>query len=139
MIGLNQFRYGNFFLKKKNNQILKFYGISPINQTLYFLDTKSKIVDYDNLEISGLPINEEILLRFGFVKYDQMGDNLFFIHTLFERIGLKISIWSDNKIDINIYNSNETKFEKCQEIKYIHQLQNFIFGISLNELILNEI
>ncbi len=128
---LNEIRLGNLFYPiDKSKEIhlpvnipFKVWSVGPTSVKAYESTKEptqllnSDLVDFRSDEIAGIPITEEILLKYGFVK----SANFKFIHPL------------DDSYTIikgeGFYVSNV-----LYEVKYIHQLQNIHFALTGKEL-----
>jgi len=129
-IQANELRIGNLILDNISNKIEK----------VDYLTIKIVINEEDIYE--PIPLTEEWLLKFGFVKYQWM--NGYFINTFFGDLMIQL-----HKTEIHLfftkvsYDSqgmkfygrkfinNKTSFTHC---KYIHQLQNLYFFLCGEEL-----
>lgn len=89
----------------------------------------NKCVEWDELE--PIPLTEEWLVKFGFVK-DADGSYLKF----------KMAIFLDKRFKYNLYlQTEETSskwFEVGIKIKHVHQLQNLFFALTGEELTIKE-
>lgn len=97
------------------------------------MDIEHAIKQEDFFE--GIPITEEWLIRFGFEKYDVMGENHFFCFSEEDKFSFNLCL-RDNKIKVSFYNLD---WDRAFELDYIHQLQNLYFSITGEELKLKEI
>jgi len=85
-------------------------------------------IDKGELVYCGIPINNEWLLHFGFIYFQELG----------------IEAWyctQDTKMPLRIYKGTDSLFRhngSFVEIQYVHQLQNLYFALTNQELILNE-
>jgi len=121
----NEFRIGNYVFLHKNS-IGKVTAIEQhlilINQYYVKINDTNDIY-YQANQIKPIPLNEELLLKCGFVK---LGD-LDFFYILEYEMNFKIS--SDLKM-IAWYNLQLHNVK----IEYLHQLQNLYFALTNNEL-----
>jgi len=90
------------------------------DETVYLKNTVS--VFYIELyEIYPIPLTEEWLLKFGFLKTNGYGFKMF-------------GNWLQKEDDVYWYNVNGN----FVEIKHVHQLQNLYFALTKKELVLQE-
>jgi len=82
--------------------------------------------------ISGIPLTEEWLLKFGFEKKDGAGLCGFYKDILWN----KYICWAWS-IDVGIEDKNGDELLSFIKIKYVHQLQNLYFALTGNELTIN--
>ena len=109
--------YGNKLLFL--NEVVTFSHISQIREDgIFWIKTIEPKIDSKSFHFKPIPITEELLLRFGFFKYN----NAYVLEKPNENImNFKFSIWSDFT-----YNSSEFPVE----LKYVHQLQNLYFALT---------
>lgn len=109
--------YGNKLLFL--NEVVTFSHISQIREDgVFWIKTIESKIDSKSFHFKPIPITEEWLLKFGFLKYN----NAYVLEKPNENImNFKFSIWSDFT-----YNSSEFPVE----LKYAHQLQNLYFALT---------
>jgi hypothetical protein len=81
-------------------------------------------------KIKPIPITKEWLLKFGFSKYDQMGDNYFFAFEKDDNFEFNLFL-NFNKLKVSFYGLN---WERAFKIDSVHQLQNLYFALTGQEL-----
>ena len=120
VIKQNELRIGNYIYSKETNEIQKITGITEEHP---FFDAIT--FDYPNWdEIEPIPLTEELLLIFGFVK-----DGYWFNYEFgFYSIGI-----SNDPSGFNyVYDDGFIT------IYYVHEIQNLIFALSNQELKLTD-
>ena len=120
----NELRLGNMIC------LISDVGDAPeyIEMCASILDIEHAIKQEDFFQ--GIPITEEWLIRFGFEKYDVMGENCFFCFLEKDKFLFDLYL-RDNKIKVSFYNLD---WDRAFELDYIHQLQNLYFAITGEEL-----
>jgi len=116
-----QFRYGNL-CQDQNGNLLKVCKIDD-NDVVFTVVDRSKFPLPDGWQAEGIPITEDWLQNFGFVKLGSL--DFFYIHN--DVMNLKIS--EDLKM-IAWYNMAIHNVD----IGFIHQLQNLFFALTGSEL-----
>jgi len=114
MILSSELRIGNWVTVIGN-----FEQIEEISKD--YFETKSVIsmCSDDETEPKPIPLTEEILLKCGFVKDGDLYHNNIALH-----------LGSDGTFN---YNVNFFEYSNLQEIKYVHQLQNLYFFLTMGE------
>ena len=137
MIGLNQFRYGNLFQRKKSGEILIFSGITPLNQNLYFTNNQNRVIDYYNLEIEAITLTEEWLVMLGFVK-DGNGNHWINLQTHYLEFIYSIGYFYPVYAQIPEMSHEDEQRVSLNRIQSVHQLQNLYFALTGEELKLKD-
>jgi len=135
MIKPNDLRIGNV-LKRYDGEIVIVENINEAGINGEF-DLCWSTYIYN--ELSGIPLTEEWLLKFGFEKGIQKAStNTMYFDKKYNNTNLYY-ILVDKFPDCSIYLYVELlQSELClRDIKYVHQLQNLIFALTGEELILN--
>lgn len=79
-----------------------------------------------------IELNDEWLEKFGFIKYDQMGDWSFWNYKLPNE-----RYWNIGMLSKGVHVSfGGLNWDDCPIVEYVHELQNLYFAITRNELIL---
>ena len=98
--------------------------------------TENELWAKDNNELHPIPLTEEILLKFGFKKYRNIGcydtdkDAFFFESD-------KISLTIDFILSSSNHYYRSTPVDGAIPLKYLHQLQNLVFSVTGEELEIN--
>jgi hypothetical protein len=135
-LSISSLRYGNLFINEEGD-ILEVLTIDTegVNG---FHDESEGGMNYENgglyEQISGIPLTEEWLLRFGFEKHKKFDcyENVYHLEGFYVSLGEYDNIFSDVWDDDN---GNPINI-KCYEQIYIHQLQNLYFAMTEKELVL---
>lgn len=118
MINTAEIRIGNFV--DFEGECCKVLEISKNGLALCLSDGEQEWID--GFQLYPIPLTEEIILDFGFFKYN----NAYVLEVPDENIhNWQFSIWNDFT-----YNSVEFPVE----LKYLHQLQNLYFALTNKEL-----
>lgn len=127
---IEQFRIGNYFGNIEDDSIYKVTNIENeiesltgicINEMGWQNQTHFHTID----QVVGIPINNDWLVKFGFVKMNSFID--------------KPTVHKDYYIFVNT-NTNEVMLSNLTlpHIQFVHQLQNLYFILSNKELSLNK-
>lgn len=125
----NELRIGNYYEIFDHKFNPDFNGVR-----CFELETASEIFkafsDGSIFKISGIPLTEEWLLRFGFkLKFDNIYTYPFKVSDNFV-VDIKFEGWPENiSLITNEYFSSNS-------VKYVHQLQNLYFALTGEELTL---
>ena len=114
MIQANELRIGNFIEKKE----ITYSGLKTLTHAIEIKD----LAHYESFE--PILITEEWLLKFGFKKCPSF-KSLYYIGTF-----LNIILGSEIVFEIND--------RPIGEIKYVHQLQNLVYALTGQELIIKQ-
>jgi hypothetical protein len=150
-IQANELRIGNYLYDDDSDDIMVVSMIESKEYAKFNNDnafsniTAFKIAINDGYyegDFRPIPLTEELLLKFGFVKYQWM--NGYFINTIFgdlmiqfykTEIHLFFTKVSYDSQGMTFYGrkfiNNKTSFTDC---KYVHQLQNLYFALTGEEL-----
>jgi len=124
-----EFRIGNMVTATVLDKSFGGGKISGILESSVFVNT----IKFDLSHISGIPITEEWLLRFGF-KFDGH------IYEASKEIREKSNKDIGVKYQAYFFNKRLNRWMDCQTrvcVDYIHQLQNLYFALTGEELTLN--
>ena len=109
----------------------------PITEHLVKIQANDILLCESNKDIfDPIPLDEEWMVKLGFEKYDQMGNNTFWA-TRDQRFHIK-------DIDIGIFNGDvkfkfgEIGWDDSINLKYVHQFQNIIYALTGEELTLQK-
>lgn len=94
------------------------------NRVIYFLEDNCQVGEFMK-HCSGIPLTEDWLLKFGFIKYDEY----FFKIKLKKGYSEGWYLGSDNTLVKSIS-------EFMVRYKHVHQLQNLYFALTQTELII---
>jgi len=106
----------------KHKTICKFLGYGPFNN-YYWVENKERIEEF--IEFEPIELTEEILLKCGGEK-DSDGSVFISIYK-YSDLRLYILIDEGKCIGIVICKGSYCPLEKYKHIKYLHQLQNFYY------------
>jgi hypothetical protein len=124
---INELRIGNFIQVPYGNEEPWIREVDYLSGD-FVVTQNGRYCNDDEFDFA--PLTEEWLLKFGFVKYDQMGDNSFWNYNLPNHRGWNLAIFNPG-----IYVSFGTlNWDNCPTIQYIHQLQNLYFCLTGQEL-----
>ena len=124
MINPKELRIGN--LIETTNKIVRV--IQTSKDTIWIQDlNRNALPALMPQWFSGIPITEEWLIKFG---YKTIYDDFMFIRGEF-------TIMKENGI-YGVHKTNRTYITYCDNIKSIHQLQNFTYILTGEELTINE-
>ena len=108
-------------------------GYDPRDEFI-FVSNDNNIHYAEFVDFQPIPLTEEWLLGFGFVKI--RSEN----HALKGSDGLYYSVTFDEKIRFNIYDNDSFSFKDfVKEIRYLHQLQNLYFALTGEELTIKQL
>lgn len=127
-MGVNELRIGNYVTLEE--KVTKILGIK--NEKVELLNYAKWV---ELIKIKPILLTEEILLKYGFKKYDK-GES-YDLNELYDNNScISLSIRHDNLFFITIYNDNynESSSLKLTHIKHLHQLQNLYFSLTNQEL-----
>lgn len=121
-----ELRIGNLINKKELQMTVENIGENGINY-YHGAEFDNPTSDYDEWEIlSGIPLTEEWLLKFGFKE----NDFCFILGTL--------NLYTSQHGAWDYYAGCGNERQWVTSIRYIHQLQNLFFAITGKELTIKE-
>jgi hypothetical protein len=116
----NELRIGNWF-KSVKFEVPVQCELSDLHELCVRSDGAYNDPPIDEM-FEPIPLTEEWLLKFGFVKIGEYWyKERFFIEMLFGRLNLRITI-------------NNAESAYASSVQYVHQLQNLYFALTGNEL-----
>jgi len=117
----NELRIGNLVKTKTSESA---YNVRELNETL--VNLSGTAVHYDHC--IPIPLTEEWLLKFGFAEWDN-GSGRYYDGRF------EIEILTNDKIMIvRSFDESTGKHWHLRDIEYVHQLQNFYFALTGEEL-----
>lgn len=111
----SELRIGNLFIEEYSSKIIEVIGLEKIKITFSGLFL-------DKWQAKPIPLTEEWLVKFGFVKHKTTDIYPTFAKQMFN--------WNDGILYIIGYGF-------MNHIKHVHQLQNLYFALTGEELIIN--
>lgn len=128
-----EFRLGNFVFDRRG-RIIKIDFFEHLENELSCKFGQKKENDIPLVEFTDkanpICVNDEWLIKLGFIKYDQMGENSFWNYSLPNQRCWNIAIFG-NDIYVSFGSLN---WDNCPIIKHVHQLQNLYFALTGQEL-----
>jgi hypothetical protein len=112
-----ELRIGNKLSFLGQTVTVKGVSSNPTRTEMYWIETEEGIVDTKIIHFKPIELTEEWLQKFGFELYDSVEFRHFY-----------------RKNDFDLDENYQPIDFDCVEIKYVHQLQNFYFALTGQEL-----
>lgn len=123
-----EYRIGNIAHDEVSGALMRICELNEENELVvgYVID-RSKFPLPDGWKLRPIPLTEEWLLKFGFIKMDWTENE-----NCYEK---SFVLQKDDKEG---YNLMDNDVATLQQFKYVHQLQNLYFALTGEELTLKE-
>jgi len=123
---INELRIGNYVLFGSTN-----CKVIEIQEDCFYAENSSQeILKNTWAKLKPIPLTEDWLLNFGFVKSDNQ-------YNRFEKGAIGVVLLENNHC-VDIYDSYNEFHTSLVLINYIHQLQNLYFSLTNEELTLKQ-
>lgn len=119
-------------MKANELRVNVFVNDTRAKQNIQITDLDAWRIAEDYHYFEPIPLTEEWLEKFGFIKYDQMGDWSFWNYKLPTERHWNLGILSKG-VHVSFGSLN---WDDCPIVHHVHELQNLYFAITGNELIL---
>lgn len=133
MIKIQELRTSNLVkVKGDAREYWTVWGIDAIHDRVYLDAPRDNF--HDISKIQGIPITEEWLVRLGWQYYNGQNSG-----TLTKDFDGKLDVdFYEDKLQVKSHYEGEQLYRILYNIKCVHQLQNFYFDTSGQELILKQ-
>ena len=122
----SELRIGNLVQHKDTKEITTIYALEHRYKRVYWINSSL----YNNDSLEPIPLTEEWLLKFGFVKEDEQDELL---DTFMYNKDNITRVEFSNKHKLLYWHDNYTSIYH-QKLKHVHQLQNLYFALTGEEL-----
>ena len=130
----NELRIGNYI--QANGPIMEVKSINENEVSLYLHGSEADNWDEEIEKCTGVPLSPEILERCGFIKH--VNSNKYWVFYVLDN-GFHVGFAKHSEPSAGVREGVCYYGENYIELQYLHQLQNLLYALAGEELILKSI